>query len=185
MADTKVARRYAKSLLGMGRELNITDLLYSDMKLISDTIKENRQLALLFKSPIINTDKKDNILKELFGAHIHKVTLEFLQIITRKKREYHIEDIVSAFVSIYKDHKGIQPAKAITAFPIDDELRAQLLSIITQTTGYKIELNEVVDDSIIGGFILRWNHLQVDASVTKKLHNLKQDFKANLYLKDY
>jgi len=185
MAETKVARRYAKSLLGLGRERNILDALFEDMKLIRNTIKANRELALLLKSPIINTDKKDKILHEIFGSRIDKVTMEFLNIITRKRREYYVEDIVNSYVSIYKDHIGVQSAQAITATPIDEEIKAAMLSIIKQTTDYDIELNSTIDEDIIGGFILRWDDRQVDASVIKKLHDLKQDFKSNLYLKDY
>jgi F-type H+-transporting ATPase subunit delta len=185
MAETKVARRYAKSLLSLGKERSVVDRLYDDMSLIDKTIRENRQLALLFKSPIINTDKKDAILQEIFGGKISEMTLQFLQIITRKKREYYIEDIVSSFVSIYKTFKGIQPAHVITATPIDEEIRQEMLKLIGRTTGDKVELKEVIDKDIIGGYILRWGDRQVDASVTSKLHDLKQDFRSNLYLKDY
>ena len=185
MAETKVARRYAKSLLGLGKEKSVVDRLYDDMCLISDTIRENRQLALLFKSPIINTDKKDRILQEIFGDKISEVTLQFLQIITRKKREYYVEDIVSAFVAKYKECKGIQTAQVITATPLGDDLRQEMLRIIGQTTSDQVELREIIDKDIIGGYILRWGDRQVDASVTSKLHDLKQDFRSNLYLKDY
>ncbi|MBK8413932.1 MAG: F0F1 ATP synthase subunit delta [Bacteroidetes bacterium] len=58
MAETKVARRYAKSLLDLGKEQNITEQLYQDMLLVANTIRDNRQLSVLFKSPIVNTDKK-------------------------------------------------------------------------------------------------------------------------------
>jgi len=185
MAETRVARRYAKSLLGLGKEKSVVDRLYEDMCLINDTIRANRQLALLFKNPIINTDKKDNILKQIFGDKISEMTLQFLQIITRKKREYYVEDIVASFVALYKEYKGIQPAQVITAIPLADELRKEMLEIIAQTTGDRVELKEIIDKDIIGGYILRWGDRQVDASVTSKLHDLKQDFRSNLYLKDY
>ncbi len=185
MAETRVARRYAKSLLGLGMENDIIDTLFDDMLLIQKTIRENRALGLLFKNPIINTDKKDKVVTELFGKHINKVTLEFLKIITRKKREYYIEDIAASFVEIYKYQKGIRTAQVITATPLSDELRKQMLDLIHRTTDNDIELKEIVDPSIIGGYILRWGDQQVDASVTQKLHDLRQEFSSNLYLKDY
>jgi F-type H+-transporting ATPase subunit delta len=185
MSESKVAKRYAKSLLGLGLERNIIDRLYDDITLIRDTIAQNRDLALLLKSPIVNADIKENILNSLFGDHVDKLTGAYLKIIVRKKREYYIEDIVSAFVAMYKNHQGVKSAYAITAVPIDDELKNEMLEIIKQTTNFKIELNEVEDKNIIGGFILRWDDLQIDASVTKKLDNLRQDFDSNLYLKEY
>ena len=57
MSDSKVARRYAQSLMGLALERNIADQINNDMHLIASTCKENRELALLLKNPIINTDK--------------------------------------------------------------------------------------------------------------------------------
>ncbi len=185
MAETKVARRYAKSLLDLGKERNITALLYDDMMLVAAAIKANRQLGVMLKSPVINTDKKDAVLKEIFGNKINLASLEFMRIITRKKREYYIEDIAKSFIELYKIYKNIQPAYVITAVPMDDKLRNEMLDIIKKETGSSIELQERVEPGIIGGFILRWGDRQIDASVTSKLNALKQDFSKNFYLKDY
>ncbi|MDQ3051457.1 MAG: ATP synthase F1 subunit delta [Bacteroidota bacterium] len=184
MAETKVARRYAKSLLDLGKERNITELLFNDMTLVAATIKANRQLSAMFKSPVINTDKKDAILKEMFGSKINEASLEFMRIITRKKREYYIEDIAKSFIELFKVYKNIQPAFVITAVPMDDTLRNEMLSLVKKETGSSIELQEIVDPAIIGGFILQWGDRQIDASVTNKLYALKKDFSKNLYLKD-
>jgi len=185
MAETKVARRYAKSLLDLGKERNITELLYNDMMLVTAAIKENRQLAVMFKSPVISTDKKDAVLKQIFGSKINEASLEFMRIITRKKREYYIDDIAKSFIDLYKSYKNIQPAYVITAIPMDERLRNEMLDIVKKSTGSSIELQEIVDPGIIGGFILRWGDRQIDASVTSKLNSLKKDFSKNLYLKDF
>jgi len=64
MAETKVARRYAKSLLDLGVERNVVDQVYNDMLYVHSAIRGSRELAQFFKSPVINTDKKENVLKE-------------------------------------------------------------------------------------------------------------------------
>lgn len=185
MAETKLARRYAKSILDLGKEQHITEQLFADMILLLQTFKENRQLSAVFKSPIITTDKKDAILNDLFINKVNKLTLEFFRIVTRKNREYFIEDIARSFIELYKSYNGMQSAQVITATPIDANLRNQILAIIGESTKDTIDLEEIIDKNIIGGFILRWGDKQIDASVTTKLHELKQEFKSNLYLKDY
>jgi F-type H+-transporting ATPase subunit delta len=185
MAGTRLAKRYAKSLLELGIENQAVDQIYADMKLVLDTVRSNKQLAVFFKSPIINTDKKEAVLHGLFENKMHKITLAFLDIIVRKKREYYVDDIASSFIELYKAHKNEQTAYLTTAVKIDDTIRKQMYDLIAKTTRDKIELVEKVDPSIIGGFILRWGDHQVDTSVTKKLHDLRQDFKDNLYQKDY
>ncbi len=183
MAETKVARRYAKSLLDLGRERNITGLLFDDMKLIASVIRANRQLGVMFKSPVIHTYKKDAVLKDVFGGKINEATLEFMRIITRKNREYYLEDIAHSFIELYKIHKNIQPAYVTTAISIDEKLRGEMIAIVKKATGSEIELNEIVDKDIIGGYILRWGDRQIDASVTGKLLSLKQEFSENTYAK--
>jgi len=185
MAETKVAKRYAKSLLDFAIEKNSADQMNSDVVLLLNSIRSNKELSLFLKSPIINTDKKDAVIDGLFSDKIDNILLTFLKIITRKNREYYIEDIAQAFVELYKAYNHEQVAYVTTASPIDDQIRMKMLDLISKTTSDKIELKEVVDPSIIGGFILRWGDRQVDTSVTKKLHSLRQDFKDNLYQKDY
>lgn len=185
MAETKVARRYAKSLLDLGKERNIAALLYNDMMLVASTIKSSRQFSVMLKSPVISTDKKDAVIKEIFGSKINEASLEFMRIITRKKREYYIEDIAKSFVDLYKVYKNIQPAYVITAVPMNDQLRNEMQDIVKKETGSSIELQEIVDPAIIGGFILHWGDRQIDASVTNKLNSLRKDFSKNLYLKDF
>ena len=185
MAETKVAKRYAKSLLDLAIENNIVDEISKDMQSVLNTIRANRELSVFFKSPIINTDKKDAVLRAVFEGKIHKMILTFFSIITRKKREYYIEEITASFIELYKEYRNIQTALLITAVKADDAVKKEMLSLIAKTTSNTIELKEQVDPSIIGGFILRWGDRQVDTSVARKLVELRQDFRDNLYLKDY
>jgi len=176
MAETKVARRYAKSLLDLGMENNNTDVLNQDMITVASAIKANRQLAVMLKSPVIHAYKKDAVLKEVFSGKISDTSLEFMRLITRKNREYFVEDIAHAFLEIYKANKNIQSASVTTATPLDAKLRDEMVAIVKKATGNTVELHEEVDPAIIGGFILRWGDNQIDSSVVSRLSALKQDF---------
>ncbi|MCC6384352.1 MAG: ATP synthase F1 subunit delta [Bacteroidia bacterium] len=185
MNDSKLSRRYAKSLLDLAAERNETELAYNDLSLIYATIKSSRDLALFFKNPIIHTDKKITVIEKLFGANVSALTLSFLKIITSKKRESHIEGISRSFIHMYREMKGITTALILTPVKLDDSVKAELLTYLKSETNRKVELSEQIDRSLIGGFILRWGDKQVDASVSRKLRLLKMDFSQNLYLKDY
>jgi len=185
MAETKVARRYAKSLLDLGVERNVVDQVYQDMQHVYAAIRGSRELAVFFKSPVINTDKKEHVIRELFGNKVQQITLEFFLIIARKKREYFIEDIAQSFLELYDIFKGRQEAVLTTAVAADEAMRKQMLELIAKSTSEQIMLKEKVDPSIIGGFILRWGDRQIDNSVSRKLYALKQGFKENAYVKDY
>lgn len=185
MAETKVARRYAKSLLDLGIERNVVDQVSQDMQLIYSAIRGSKDLNLFFKSPVINTDKKESVLKELFGGKVQQITLDFFLIITRKKREYYISDIAQSFLELYDIFKNRQVAWLTTAIPADENMRKQMLELIAKNTSDQVVLKEKIDPSILGGFILRWGDRQIDTSVSRKLYALKQDFKDNQFVKDY
>ena len=185
MAETKLARRYAKSLLDLALERNMIDKVFSDMQLVSDTITANRDLSLLLKNPIVNTDKKDNIIRGLFGNKIDSVTMAFFNIITRKGRESYLEEIAKSFIDLYKTNKGIRIAHVTTAVPLDAEMRERIINIVKQARGNQLELVEKIDKDLIGGFVLRVGDEQIDTSISKELRNLKKEFDDNLYVKEY
>ena len=185
MADTKVAGRYAKSLLGLAIERKTESKIYADMLLVQNTIDQNRELSLLFKNPIINTDKKVNIINGIFKGKIDEVTLSFLLIIANKKREFYIEDIARQFVAQYKAHVNIETAVVSTPVPLDDKLRAEIMAIVKKIVKGTVELTEKIDKDLIGGFVLKMNDKQYDASIESKLRELRKDLKINLYKKNY
>jgi F-type H+-transporting ATPase subunit delta len=184
MVDSKVARRYAKSLLGLASERNLTEKVFTDMELVASVCKNSRDFALLMKNPIVNTDKKDAVLKAVFTGKVDTLTLSFMDLMTRKGRESYFEGIAAEYIKIYKELKGVQVAYVKTATPLDATTREEILSIVRRTKGDKVELVESVDPSLIGGFILRVGDEQFDASVTKKLRQLKNEFDDNLYVRE-
>lgn len=87
MLDSKVASRYAKSLIDLGKEQNALETLIKDMILIKDVCNENSDFITLLKSPVIRGDKKQAIIKEVFyNSFSSEVTKAFVEIILRKKR---------------------------------------------------------------------------------------------------
>lgn len=186
MRESRVSHRYAKSLLDLALEKGQLEQVSEDMRVVLQTIHQNRDLSVLLRSPVVKTDKKQEILKAIFGGHIGVITTEFLDIITRKRRESELEAIAEAFVSQYRKHKQILTAVITTAQGLDEKLRAQVLEIVKQSAGGKaIELVEKTDKELLGGFILRVGDKQVDASVLRQIRNLERNFNENPYIKEY
>ena len=185
MTDSKVARRYAKSLLILASEKNLSEKVFSDMELIKNTCIQSHDLALLLKSPIVNGDKKDAVIKGVFNGKVDNVTMTFMDLMIKKGRETHLVGISQEYINLYKDMIGVRVAYVTTATALDAAGREQVLSVVKQMKGDKIELVESVNKNIIGGFVLRIGDEQFDASVLKKLRQLKNEFDDNLYIKEY
>ena len=127
MKHSRVTIRYAKALLQLAIEQNILEQSYTDMVLLDSVFKENKDLSLLLKSPIVKTDQKLSIFKQIFDSKIGEVSMAFINIITTKKRESLLALIASSFISLYKEHNKIETASVITATPLDEILRLMIV----------------------------------------------------------
>jgi F-type H+-transporting ATPase subunit delta len=108
----------------------------------------------------------------------------YIAIITNKKRESLIPAISQSFIKLYKKHLNIQEATVITSSKISQKIKDKVVSYIKQQGAQKVELNEVVDKSIIGGAIIRIDDKQLDLSVASEISELRQMFNKNLYLQN-
>lgn len=185
MEGTRVAARYAKSFIDLTMEQGLLEQAYADMKLVAEVAAENPALISLLKSPIIKTDKKQAVLKEIFGSKINKITSAYLQLITSRRRETYLPEVAEEFINQYKEKKKILTAVIITANGIDDNIRQRVMDLVKDSGNTEVVLKEKINKAIIGGFILRVGDKQVDASIARKLNNLKRDFKENPFVKEF
>jgi F-type H+-transporting ATPase subunit delta len=183
MIETKVAKRYAKSLIDLSKETGVLDAVGADMKLFVAVCEQNRDLTLLLANPIIHADKKLSILSKVFEGKMNKLSISFFDIITRKGREPYLEGIAREFVSRFKLLKGIQTAVITSAVGLDDKLRREVYRIISDSVKSEVELIEKVDKNIIGGFVLRMDDKQYDASIASELRRLTKEFASNPYVR--
>jgi F-type H+-transporting ATPase subunit delta len=184
MQGTKVASRYAKSLIDLSQERGELEKVYADMKNVVQACKECKDLALMLKSPIIKGDKKEAVLNAVFKS-MSEITREFIDIIVRKKREYALMEIAESFVLQYHHKKNILTAVITTAFGLDEELRKRVLDIVKKSMNSEVELVEKIDKDIIGGFIIRVGDKQDDTSIRTKIMKLNRVFNENPYIKEY
>lgn len=183
MVETKVAKRYAKSLIDLAREQGVIDTVNKDMTMLVSVCDASHDLVLMLGNPIINADRKLAVLNAVFGPHVSKLSSAFFDIITRKGRESHLVAIAKEFVSQYKKSKGIETAVVTTATGLDDKLRSEVLRIVREGMKTEVELVEKTDKDLIGGFVLRVGDKQYDASVSSELRKLTRDFSSNPYIR--
>lgn len=186
MADSRVASRYVKSLLGLAVEQKALDQVHEDMLLFSKVCEENRAFTLMLRNPVIKHDKKREILEKVFKKKVHNLTLAIFDIITRKNREPLLPSIAKEFHLAYNDYKGVGGASVITAVPLDKKLRAEIEQIVKKLSDKKeVEIEEKIDTGMIGGFVLNIGDRQIDTSIKNKLKTLKVKFSQNPYVKEF
>lgn len=184
MAQIKVATRYAKSLLDLVAEKGNVEEAFKDMTLIQKTCSENRDLVVLLKSPVVNTEKKVSILNAVFAKSVNEVTMLFINLITKNRRESVLAEIADAFIAQYKVMKGVTTAVVTSAAVLTDEAKKKIENLVQKEVGGTVELQTEIDPELIGGFILRIGDKQLDTSILSKIGDLRQEFKNNSFAKE-
>lgn len=176
MYQSQINIRYAKSLFLLGEEKGIIEELEKDINIIYQAFNEIESLNILLEHPIIKSSKKKAVLNELFDKKINKYTMSFLDLIIKNKREKHLKNICRNFIDIYRKHKGIKKAVLTTAYKLTEEEEATIIKSIEDKFVATIELQECVDENIIGGMIIQVDDKQLDLSVAKQINKLRKDF---------
>lgn len=174
MKSTKSASRYAKALLELAIEQKKLESIESNMSRILAAAKETNEFQVFLDSPIINLDKKVAVLNSLFGE-FEPLTLSFLALITKNGRERLITEIAQSYISQVKEFKGIIPISITSARKLDEATKATILAKINASVTGTLEITELIDESLIGGFIVTMGDKQIDASVVSQLARMKQE----------
>jgi F-type H+-transporting ATPase subunit delta len=181
-----VAERYGNALFELAVEKNEVEQVLSDALAISEICSASRDLQLFLKSPVIFSDKKAVVIREVFGKEVGKLTLTFMLVLVRKRREKYIPEIVRAVEARIKEYKNILTVQFRSVVAPDQETRKMVIGIMKNYSGADIELAEEVDASLIGGFVLSWSDKQYDASIRRQIERMKRGVaRINLYKKGY
>ncbi|AWM13775.1 ATP synthase F1 subunit delta [Flavobacterium sediminis] len=175
MAGSRAAIRYAKAILDIAQGNNNSEKVLADMNTIVSAVKESKELKLFLESPIVNVQTKRNALVEVF-ASAQPETKALFQLLLENKRFGILASIGDQYQELYNEANGIENAVVTTAVPLDAALEDKVLAKIATFTSKKVNLTNVVDPAIIGGFVLRIGDQQYNASVANRLLQLKREF---------
>lgn len=185
MRQTKVAQRYAKALFDLALETGKIEEVKNDLDAINGV--KHPELQILLVSPVITGEKKSSVFDAVFSSHVQPLTTSFFKLVFTKGRSIAIKEIVSAFMNMYRIHKGIQVVELTTAMPLSDEVKTSIKGILQQNVMLKnktIELNEHVDASLIGGLVVQIDDKLFDASIRHDLQVIKRQFVKNMYVQE-
>ena len=185
MNNPRVNIRYAQSIFDLARERDEVEIVRKNMKLVATVCNKNPELVAMLKSPIINSDKKTAIFHELFLPEMDELTMGFIEIVIRKKREEHLHHIALKFEDLYLEYKNIKKALVISAVPLTDNLRKEIKQLLEEETKGGIIMEEKVNPDIIGGLIIQLGDQLFDDSIHHKLEKLRKEFNINKYIRTF
>ncbi len=168
----KAAKRYAKAVFELAA--GNLDAVQNDMTLLDQTRKQNPELVKVLKDPTVGASKKLNIVKAVFEGKMSDLSMKLIELLGQKDRLQLLPNVAIAFNELYKNYKQIKEATVITAVALDSNLETAIFNKVKALTGSnEVKLKNIVDPSIIGGFILNIDDLRYDASISGKLAKIK------------
>ena len=167
MSGIRAAIRYAKAILEIADSKGVASKVSADMTLIAATITENSELTHFIQNPLIKTDIKKNVVLEVF-ADVNEVSQSLFHLLLENKRFEILEAIAVEYNKLFDIMNGVEIAKVTTAFPMDAALETKVLAKIATFSNKKVTIENTIDASIIGGFILRIGDKQYNASVANR-----------------
>ena len=174
MSGTRAAIRYAKAIFETAQSQGSASDIAQDMSLIGSTIKDNPELSAFLQNPVTKADAKENALQEIF-ADVNPVINSLFKLLAENKRFEILGAVASEFITLFDEMNGIEIAKVTTAIPMDEEMEGKVLNKILTFSNKKVVIENIVDPSIIGGFILRIGDQQYNASIANRLKVLKRE----------
>ena len=173
----RVTSRYAKALLQLAIERGLLELIRKDMHCFKLLCVASKLLCSTLKDPMVKHTEKAAILRAIFHENVHALTLSFFTMVAKKRRASLLPSIIHAFLIHYDQHYGIKSARATTPFPLSEDLLLQLKKMAQRVAGcQQIKLEQKIDSSLLGGYVLQVDGTRIDQSLCKKLRLLKHNF---------
>ena len=153
---------------------NLIDAL-EEIKLLKNILLKNGEIIELLDSPKLDDEEKTAFIKGIFENHISVDSLGFLLTVIEKKRQAELLPIVDYVIDCIKELLLIGKATITTALELDDAKKERIVDELLKTSHYKsLEVEYVVDNSIIGGIVIRIGDRVVDSSVKTRIEKMRK-----------
>lgn len=168
-----VAGTYGDALFELAVEENLTDSLTEEILMVQTVLKENSDLEKILNHPEIPKQKKMQVIEDVFKGRISDALTGFLRIVVTKGRYKNLPDIFAYFIARVKEYKKIGVAEVISAVPLNENQKKKIEKRLLETTRYEtMEIDYKVDESKIGGLMIRIGDRVVDSTLRSRLDRL-------------
>jgi F-type H+-transporting ATPase subunit delta len=169
----EIAQVYARSLFEVAKQQGLLDTVREQLDQFADALHDNRQVAMFLFSPYFSTaEKKAGLERAITGAE--PIFTNFLDALLERHRMPAIYRIRAAYQKLWDEENRMLAVQVTSAVPLDEETVNSIGARIGEQTGRTIELSSKVDDSIIGGIVLRVGNVILDASISNRLEQLRK-----------
>jgi len=175
---SRVSKRYSKALFSLALEEGILDKVAMDMTSLQELLSAKDSFYSFTKNPLVSVVHKEQVLEELFKSSFQQVTLDFVKLLSRKKRLDTLDDVVKDFAALVLRHRNQLEAEIVSAQALETEQVAAIKKRLQDIFGKEILVSLKEDPALIGGFLVNVNGQIIDNSIRYQLTKLKEQLVA-------
>lgn len=173
---SRVALRYSKALFQLSLEQGLIEDVRVDLEMIQEVCTTNPAFQQTLNNPLIEEKVKSKVLKELFENNVNQLTYKFLQLLSRKRRNGFLLEMIENYLQRVLDHQGILSCLLISSRPVDTDQIESIKNKIESLTEKSVIFTSLIDKSLIGGFIVKIKDTVIDLSINTQLERMRTQF---------
>ena len=171
-----ISKTYGDALFELALEENAVDSLAEEVQMVLNVLEENEELMKLLRHPKIVKEEKIEILEQIFKGRAHDEITGLMRLLVSRGHYGEMESVFTYFIDQVKEYKNIGTAYVTAPMPLSDSQKEQIKKKLLETTKYvEFELHYDVDESLIGGMVIRIGDRVVDSSISTKLNELQKE----------
>ena len=171
-----VSKTYGDALFELAVESGQVDEMLDEARSIQQILHEDNELSKLMNHPKIVKEEKIEILEQIFKGRVQAEITGLMRMLVSKGHYGEMESVFAYFIDQVKEYKNTGTAYVTAPMPLSDSQKEQIKKKLLETTKYvEFELHYDVDESLIGGMVIRIGDRVVDSSVKSRLMTLTRE----------
>ena len=175
---TGLAGRYATALFELADADKQLDQVADDLSVLAQMLDESDDLNRLIRSPVISRDEQSAAMAAIMeAAKISELSRKFIGLVAQNRRLFALPAMIKGYQSLLSALRGESTAEVVSAKKLSDSQLAAIESTLKSATGTNVSVDASVDESLLGGLIVKVGSLMVDSSLKTKLNQLRFSMK--------
>jgi len=175
MSAEAIARRYARAVFELGKELRTLPQLTRDLTDFSSSYEKSQELRLVLENPLVREADRGAVLKEIGQRmSMSETALSTLRLLAHRRRLSTLPEMVRQLERLADEDAGVLRATVTSASPLNESYVGKLRAELEASTGKKVVITQAQDSTLIAGIVTRIGDQVIDGSVKARLESFRE-----------
>lgn len=169
----KIAAPYARALYDFSNQQNIMHQITADFQNLTVFLDETPNLIQYLNNPLVNLNAKREVITKTLKSHLNQETFKFLIVLVNRNRINLLQAVIDSYLNLVYQLASIKMIDIWSAFAFTNRQKNTLIQKLKEITkAREIRLSINVDESLIGGFLIKTESKVIDFTIKNQLQQL-------------